>query len=242
MQEALEREKDDLLIQGENMEEELHRIKAELLEVKGSLEMREMRIEELEENLAEQRQTLDLNRTSELGSSGKIIHQGDDLTSLELGSEPGSARFSAADGGTPTKNDLQTEQTIAMLTQENADLREQVEKLRQDLDESVATAGGGRASLEGSVGRGSWGSDQMKTNNRDVEEHLKHVRSIMTQFLTKLPISSKENEDILTIVYSMLNFCKEDIDGITAQRNELANAQGAGKKGGVFGGLINKRK
>jgi len=28
-----------------------------------------------------------MNRTSELGSSGKIIHQGDDLGELELGSD-----------------------------------------------------------------------------------------------------------------------------------------------------------
>lgn len=35
------------------MEEELHRIKAELLEVKSQLEVKEMRLEELEENLVE---------------------------------------------------------------------------------------------------------------------------------------------------------------------------------------------
>jgi len=30
---------------------------------------------------------MEMNRTSELGSSGKIIHQGDDLRSLELNSD-----------------------------------------------------------------------------------------------------------------------------------------------------------
>ena len=66
----------------------MHRLKAELLEVRGSLEFKEMRIEELEEQI-EQQQDLGLNRTSELGlgSSGKIIHQGDDLRSLEVGSD-----------------------------------------------------------------------------------------------------------------------------------------------------------
>ena len=49
----MEREKDDLLIQNEHMDEEIHRIKAELLEVKGSLEVKEMRVEELEEQLGE---------------------------------------------------------------------------------------------------------------------------------------------------------------------------------------------
>ena len=101
-----------------------------------------------------------------------------------------------------------------MLTQENAELREQVEKLRNTQEANIAGADGGRNSWDGgaSMGRGSWGSDQMRSNNREVEEHLKHVRSIMTQFLTKLPISAKENEDILTIVYSMLNFPAEEIE------------------------------
>ena len=40
MQEALEREKDDLLIQNEAMEEELHRMQTELLEIKGTLEVK----------------------------------------------------------------------------------------------------------------------------------------------------------------------------------------------------------
>ena len=46
-----------------------------------------------------------------------------------------------------------------MLTQENTDLRNQIEKLRQDLDNNIAAAGGGRNSWDGSAGRGSWGSD-----------------------------------------------------------------------------------
>ena len=43
------------MIQGEQLEEEIHRIRAELLEVKSQLEVKEMRVEELEENLAEVR-------------------------------------------------------------------------------------------------------------------------------------------------------------------------------------------
>ena len=53
MKEALEREKDDLLIQNEAMEEELHQKKTELLELNGTLEVKDMRIEELEEQLAD---------------------------------------------------------------------------------------------------------------------------------------------------------------------------------------------
>ena len=123
--------------------------------------------------------------------------------------------------------------------QENAGLRDQVEKLRQDLDANVASVGAGRTSWDGS--RGSWGSDQMRSNNREVEEHLKHVRSIMTQFLTKLPVSNKENEDILTIVYSMLNFPREDVDSITEARAQLTDKSGK-KGGGMFGGFKSKKK
>lgn len=58
MQEALEREKDDLLIQNEGMEEELHTVKTELLELKGLMEVKDMRIEELEERITEVQDTM----------------------------------------------------------------------------------------------------------------------------------------------------------------------------------------
>ena len=41
----------------------------------------------------------------------------------------------------------------------------------------------------------------------------------MTQFLSKLPVTTKENEDILPIVYSMLNFPKADIEAINEARS-----------------------
>jgi len=58
VQEALEREKDDLLIQNEGMEEELHTVKTELLELKGLMEVKDMRIEELEERITEVQDTM----------------------------------------------------------------------------------------------------------------------------------------------------------------------------------------
>ena len=129
-----------------------------------------------------------------------------------------------------------------MLTAENADLREQVEKLRQDLDANVVSAGGNRNSWDGngSMGRGSWGSDQNISKNREVEEHLKHVRQIMTQFLSRLPEITKENEDILPVLFSMLNFGQEEIDGVVGARAQLNTAKKGG--GGMFGGLTKKKK
>lgn len=53
VQEALEREKDDLLIQNEGIEEELHSARTELIEIKGLNEFKDMRIEELEERVIE---------------------------------------------------------------------------------------------------------------------------------------------------------------------------------------------
>jgi hypothetical protein len=43
----------------------------------------------------------------------------------------------------------------------------------------------------------------------------------MIQFLTKLPFTTKENEDILPILFSMLNFKQGEIDTVTLQRDEL---------------------
>ena len=124
-------------------------------------------------------------------------------------------------------------QAVDELRTENEQLKVQIEKLKQDLDANVASVGAGRTSWDGSMGRGSWGSDQMGTRNKEVEEHLKHVRSIMTQFLSKLPATTKENEDILPILYSMLNFQKPEIDEITEARSKLNEKPG--KKGGILG-------
>ena len=43
----------------------------------------------------------------------------------------------------------------------------------------------------------------------------------MTQFLQKLPQTTKENEDILPILFSMLNFPDDDIKSIVAARDAL---------------------
>ena len=71
-----------------------------------------------------------------------------------------------------------------------------------------------------SGGRGSWGSNGA-TASAEVEEQLKHIRQIMIQFLVKLPFTSKENEEILPILFSMLNFKEPEIESVTQQRDEL---------------------
>lgn len=48
----------------------------------------------------------------------------------------------------------------------------------------------------------------------------------MTQFLSKLPFSTKENEDILNIVYSMMNFAKDEVEKIKQAREKLNQIKG----------------
>jgi hypothetical protein len=80
-----------------------------------------------------------------------------------------------------------------------------------------------------------------------VEEQLKHIRSIMTQFLSKLPFTTKENEDILPILFSMLNYSDEDTKLVVAARevlnkNQLTEKQAKEKTNKGIGSFFNKKK
>jgi hypothetical protein len=119
---------------------------------------------------------------------------------------------------------------------------EQIVNLQSELCKAQSKVPEGRNSWDG---RGSWGSGGGSiTTNAEVDEHLKHVREIMTQFLVKLPQTTKENEDLLPIVFSMLNFKKEEQDQIKATRDalnaQIAEANKPQKKS--FFGINNKKK
>lgn len=43
----------------------------------------------------------------------------------------------------------------------------------------------------------------------------------MTTFLVKLPFSTKENEDILPILFSMLHFSDKELETLTLSRDEF---------------------
>jgi hypothetical protein len=64
-----------------------------------------------------------------------------------------------------------------------------------------------------------------KNVEAEIESHMVHVRSILEQFLLKLPISNKENEELLKIVYSMMNFKKAQIDKIQGTREGSTTEQ-----------------
>ena len=110
-------------------------------------------------------------------------------------------------------------------------------KVQADAEQNTHKRNDSWGDLNSSGGRDSWGSarDEGSVASK-VEEQLKHVRSIMKQFLSKLPFTTKENEDILPIVFSMLNFSREDIDQINQDREKLKPKEEPQKKG-FFGGL-----
>ena len=104
------------------------------------------------------------------------------------------------------------------------ELRLEMAQLKNDLEEAVEqfnaklaeeskqpTKAVVRTSINsfGGISRDSWASSSNLGVQGQVEEHLKHVRSIMIQFLSKLPFTTKENEDILPVIYSMLNFSRD---------------------------------
>ena len=131
------------------------------------------------------------------------------------------------------------------------ELKEEVEKLQAELvskmeaeTEQAHKRNDSWGDLNSSGGRDSWGSDRGESAAAGkIEEHLKHVRSIMIQFLSKLPFTTKENEDILPIIYSMLNFTREDIDLISQARDKLKKeAEVKPQKKGIFGGLKKQKK
>lgn len=60
----------------------------------------------------------------------------------------------------------------------------------------------------------------------------------MIAFVSKLPFTTKENEDVLPVLFSMLNFSNEQIDQIKKARAALNSEKS--KKGGLLAGLMKK--
>mmetsp|Transcript_22117 Transcript_22117/g.16515 ORF Transcript_22117/g.16515 Transcript_22117/m.16515 type:complete len:80 (-) Transcript_22117:34-273(-) len=79
-----------------------------------------------------------------------------------------------------------------------------------------------------------------------MQDQMKHTRGILIKFLEKTPVTSKENEDLLTIIFSMMFFTKEEVSQVQKGRSQSAEAtkmtQQAAVKKGVFGmfGKANK--
>jgi hypothetical protein len=74
-------------------------------------------------------------------------------------------------------------------------------------------------------GRDSWGSNGLQIQTQ-IEEHLKHIRQIMVSFLSRLPFTTKDNEDILPVLFSMMNFTNEQTEQIQTARAQLNSKKG----------------
>lgn len=74
---------------------------------------------------------------------------------------------------------------------------------------------------------------------------LEHVMDILIKFLKETPLSNKSNEQLLLILFSMLDINKPQVDEIQQSRR-LITAQyeedivKRNKKGGVLGGLFKR--
>jgi hypothetical protein len=72
-----------------------------------------------------------------------------------------------------------------------------------------------------------------KTNNsaevskREDDEELenyRHVRNLFIQFLEGTPVSASKKEDLLPVIFSMLNMSKDELSRIKKARENLAQA------------------
>jgi hypothetical protein len=99
------------------------------------------------------------------------------------------------------------EEKNEMLQDQNKDLDDKIEDLEKK--------GSG-------VTRNSIGSDGEEYSSvEEMKSHLKHARSILISFIQKLPYSAPENEATLPIIYSMLEFTKDEQDQLNKNRKEF---------------------
>ena len=115
----------------------------------------------------------------------------------------------------------------------------QIKKLNSERSDKPEHGRNSWGSDGGHHSRGSWGSGGIG-QSAEIEEHLKHIRSIMIQFLSKLPPTTKENEDILPILYSMLNYASSEIKEVSQAREQLVKQQALLEKQAA--GVQNKAK
>ena len=103
------------------------------------------------------------------------------------------------------------------------------------------------------------------------ENRLPHIKVTLIQFLRNVPLTDRQNEDLLTIIFSMMEFSDTEMQELKIARlnirvgkqkparaasssvaGQSANSMSkdedgsgknaSGKRGGLFGGLFNKKK
>lgn len=63
--------------------------------------------------------------------------------------------------------------------------------------------------------------DKSNSSNGSYKNTLEHVKGTLTMYLKKVPIIDVNNEMLLKILYSMMNFSKDEIQRLQETREEL---------------------
>ena len=94
---------------------------------------------------------------------------------------------------------------------------QQVEKLQKECDEL-------RHRLQKSLNQQNNGSSVL--GGGDPQATLKHIKGTLLQFLKNCPLTDRNNEELLSIVFSMMEFTKEEIAEVQDVRNQKSRGVG----------------
>ncbi len=82
----------------------------------------------------------------------------------------------------------------------NEKLQKECDELRQRLQQSVNQQNNGSSVLMGGGGAGQG----------DPQGTLKHIKGTLLQFLKNCPFTDRNNEELLSIIFSMMEFTPEE--------------------------------
>lgn len=63
----------------------------------------------------------------------------------------------------------------------------------------------------------------------DPENLIPHIKATLYQFLRNIPLSERSNEDLLTIIYNMMDFSVQEIQELKLIRISLRPGKNGGK-------------
>ena len=126
-------------------------------------------------------------------------------------------------------NEKNLQSRVATLEDEVQQYKQKIENLKSENQELKVT-----------------NTSQEVTRKEDDEEieNFRHVKNLFIQFLEATPVQASKKEDLLPVIFSMLQLSKNELTRIKTVREQLsvASVKEAGKKGvfGMFGGGAKK--
>lgn len=66
--------------------------------------------------------------------------------------------------------------------------------------------------------------EAMSENTAEEQESSEHVKSILVNFLKNTPFTSKDNEAMLPVVFSMMKFSKKDMQKVVEGRTAVSDS------------------